>query len=70
MAVRGMPSEEPVRSALQCDVRFGRLDCVPAGDLVRPRRPLRRDFNRITVYADLRIATDNRGFLWIERMIS
>ena len=70
MAVRGMPSEEPVRSALQCDVRFGRLDCVPAGDLVRPRRPLRRDFNRIIVYADLRIATHNRGFLWIERMIS
>ena len=32
--------------------------------------PLRRDFNRIIVYSDLRITARNRSFLWIERKIS
>lgn len=33
-------------------------------------RPLRRDFNRIIVYSDLRITARNRSFLWIEQKIS
>ena len=40
------------------------------GCAVRPRQPLRRDFNRIIVYSDLRITARNRSFLWIERKIS